>query len=82
VRSTDDAGINAFLDSFAEALLVDLADSPDDEDVPIGRFLLEVFEAEKRGYTFDEDLCYVHRSAGELRESMRDLRERVALETA
>ena len=66
--------VNECLDRFAEGLLVDLADSPDDEAVPIGLLLIETFEADERGWAFDPALREFTLTAAELRQRCRVMR--------
>lgn len=76
----EQAALDRFLDGFAEAVLIDLADSPDDEVVPIGRFILEAFDAEAKGYDYPPEVREYTATAGELRNRFRRTREQLAAE--
>jgi hypothetical protein len=66
------------LDSFSEAMLIDFADAPDNEDVPIGRLLIEVFRADEREYQYPADLPELYLTVGEIRQRMRKARADLA----
>lgn len=76
MRSTDREA--DFLESLVEAILVDLADKPDHEQVAIGDYLADAPQARER---FPE-LFGMRRSAGALRRSMRSLLGQLAEEAA
>jgi hypothetical protein len=59
----------------AEALLVDMADIPDDEIVPIGRITIEAFRADEKGYDYPADFAELELTAGEIRTITRRMRE-------
>jgi hypothetical protein len=68
-----DERLDTFMEGFAEALLLDLADCDDDEDVPIGRMICEAFEAEERGYDM-RGLDDMYMTVGRIRRMARRIR--------
>jgi hypothetical protein len=72
-----DPALIPILDNLCAAILIDFADFDADDEVPIGRLLIEWFSADERGYAYEDDLPDLTCTVAELRDRARCARERL-----